>query len=287
MVVEGSKLPAGSRVETGLAQAAPVPQARKRMGEALEKPLLGASSVFLMMALWWGLHLVFGATLMPEPLTALREVAAIILSGTFFQEMAATLRRVLVGFTLAMLVSVPLGILMGTLRRAEAFFQVPIIMGLTVPGLIYALLAIMFFGLSEWSAYFAVAVTILPMLAINIWQGAKSLDKDLMDMSKAFRASVASKVLEVILPQLLSHLLAATRYGLGLAWKVVVVVEIFGFSSGVGYQIMRAFNLFSMKSVVAWAITFLLVMVFIEFGVIGLLEARASAWRPKAQVWSR
>ena len=67
----------------------------------------------------------------------------------------------------------------------------------------------------------------------------------------------------------------------------VVVVEIFGFSSGIGYQIMRAFNLFSMKSVLAWAITFLVVMIVIEFGVIGLLEARATVWRPKADVWRR
>lgn len=274
--------------ELELAEAAPVPAQRKgALGEALEKLLLGAASVAALLLVWWGLHLVFGTMLMPDPVATIREVLAILLSGTFLVEMAASLRRVLVGFVLAMVVSIPLGIAMGTLRRAEGFFQVPMILGLTVPGLIWALLAIMFFGLSEVSAYFAVAITIMPMLAINIWQGAKSLDKDLMDMSNAFQTGIPSKVMDVILPQLLSHILAATRYGLGLAWKVVVVVEIFGFSSGIGYQIMRAFNLFSMKSVLAWAITFLVVMIFIEFGVIGFLEARATAWRPKAEVWRR
>lgn len=271
-----------------LAEAPPVPAQRKgALGEALEKLLLGVASVAALLLVWWGLHLVFGTMLMPDPVATIREVLAILLSGTFLVEMAASLRRVLVGFVLAMVVSIPLGIAMGTLRRAEGFFQVPMILGLTVPGLIWALLAIMFFGLSEVSAYFAVSITIMPMLAINIWQGAKSLDKDLIDMSNAFGASMWSKVLDVILPQLLSHILAATRYGLGLAWKVVVVVEIFGFSSGIGYQIVRAFNLFSMKSVLAWAITFLGVMIFIEFGVIGLLEARATAWRPQAEVWRR
>ncbi|MBM4264880.1 MAG: hypothetical protein FJ145_26080 [Deltaproteobacteria bacterium] len=52
----------------------------------------------------------------------------------------------------------------------------------------------------------------------------------------AFHAGVWSKIVDVILPQLVSHILAAIRYGLGLAWKVVVVVEMFGFSNGVGYQ---------------------------------------------------
>ena len=94
------------------------------------------------------------------------------------------------------------------------------------------------------------------MLAISLWQGTKSIDKDLIDMSTAFHASAWSKVVDVILPQLISHILAAIRYGLGLAWKVVVVVEMFGFSNGVGYQVVRGFNIFSMKTVLAWAITF-------------------------------
>ena len=114
-------------------------------------------------------------------------------------------------------------------------------------------------------------ITIMPMLAISIWQGTKSIDKDLVDMSKIFHASPWSKVVDVILPQLISHILAAIRYGLGLAWKVVVVVEMFGLSNGVGYQVVRGFNVFSMKAVLAWAISFLVVMIVIEFGIIGWL----------------
>jgi NitT/TauT family transport system permease protein len=201
--------------------------------------------------------------------------------------MGATLRRVGIGFGIAMLIAVPLGILMGTIKTLESFFESPVILGLTMPGLVWAVVAIMFFGLSEASAYAAVAVTIMPMLAISLWQGTKSIDKDLLDMSTAFHAGVWSKVIDVILPQLISHILAAVRYGLGLAWKVVVVVEMFGFSNGVGYQVVRGFNIFSMKQVLAWAITFLVVMIVIEFGIIGGLESRVTRWRPRVQAWRR
>jgi NitT/TauT family transport system permease protein len=162
-----------------------------------------------------------------------------------------------------------------------------VILGLTMPGLIWAVLAIMFFGLNETSAYAAVSITICPMLAISLWQGTKSIDKDLIDMSTAFHASPWSKIVDVILPQLIPHILAAIRYGLGLAWKVVVVVEMFGFSNGVGYQVVRGFNTFSMKAVIAWAITFLVVMIIIEFGVIGWLEAKVTRWRPRVEAWRR
>jgi NitT/TauT family transport system permease protein len=201
--------------------------------------------------------------------------------------MGATLRRVGVGFAIAMLIAIPLGIVMGTIKSLENFFEPPVILGLTMPGLVWAVMAIMFFGLNENSAYAAVAITIMPMLAISLWQGTKSIDKDLIDMSTAFHAGPWSKVIDVILPQLLSHILAAIRYGLGLAWKVVVVVEMFGFSNGVGYQVVRGFNVFSMKQVMAWAITFLIVMIFIEFGIIGWLESRVTRWRPKIEAWRR
>jgi len=266
----------------GRAVATPRPR-RGPLGEALRDSGLRIGSLAALLSAWWLLTLVFPPTLIPKPLETFREVATIITTGDFFGEMGATLRRVLVGFGVAMIASIPLGIVMGTSRSLESFFEPPVILGLTMPGLIWAVLMIMFFGLSEMSAYAAVAVTIAPMLAISIWQGTKSIDKDLIDMSKAFHASSWSKVVDVILPQLVSHILAAVRYGLGLAWKVVVVVEMFGFSNGVGYQVVRGFNVFSMKVVLAWAITFLVVMIIIEFGIIGWLERAATRWRPRAE----
>ena len=272
----------------GVASASKVRPARKpRTRGALYNNFLRIASILALVFIWWLLSLFFSPSLVPKPWDTFAEVGVIVASGNFFAEMGATLRRVLVGFGLAMIVSIPLGIFMGTLRSLESFFEPPVILGLTMPGLIWALLAIMFFGLNETSAYAAVAVTIAPMLAISIWQGTKSIDKDLVDMSKVFHASAWSKVVDVILPQLISHILAAIRYGLGLAWKVVVVVEMYGFSNGVGYQVVRGFNTFSMKAVLAWTITFLVVMIVIEFGMIGWLEKSVTRWRPRVEAWRR
>ncbi len=88
-----------------------------------------------------------------------------------------SLRRVFVGAVLAMFLSVGVGIYMGTVVMGERFFQPLVVLGLTIPGLMWALIAVMLFGINEWSPYFAVTVTIFPMLVINIWAGVKSLDK--------------------------------------------------------------------------------------------------------------
>ncbi len=277
--------------ETTLAAGVSVPAPRRVklpvIGEAGWNVGLRVGSILVLLGIWWMMSLVFPSTLVPRLWDTLSEVVSIITTGQFFANMGSTLRRVFVGFGIALVVSLPLGIVMGTFKRLESFFEPPVILGLTMPGLIWALLMIMFFGLTEISAYTAVAVTIFPMLTISIWQGTKSLDKDLIDMSTAFHASPWSKVVDVILPQLVSHILAAIRYGLGLAWKVVVLVEMFGFSNGVGYEVMHGFDIFSMKAVLAWAITFLMVMIFIEFGIIGYLERRMTRWRPQVEAWRR
>jgi len=237
-------------------------------------------------ATWWFVSALYG-NLVPTPWLVVREAYGLVAGGAFAFHMVQTLRRVFVGFLIAMMISFPVGVVMGSLRPGRQFFEPIVVVGLTIPGVMWAFISIMLFGLSEVSPYFAIAITIAPMLIINVWQGVGALDRDLIDMSTAFHASRLSKTADVILPHLAPYLLAAARYGLGLAWKVVVVVEMFGMGNGVGYQVMRAYQVFSMQSVLAWTVMFVLAMVIIEYGIIGLVERWATAWRPRVQVWRR
>ena len=234
----------------------------RQAGQRLGDMGISAGGIASLLIIWWLVHLVY-PSLIPSPWTSMKDAYDLIASGTFVPHMLQTLKRVLVGFGIAMTCAVGIGILMGSVRTANRFFSPLVIIGLTIPGMIMAFLAIMLFGLSEITPFFAVSVTIFPMLVINIWQGVASLDKDLIDMSTAIGLSPLSKVKDVILPQLISPLLAATRYGLGLAWKVVVIVEMFATGNGVGYKILAAYENFSMRGVLSWTITFILAMMVI------------------------
>jgi NitT/TauT family transport system permease protein len=255
---------------------------RDLMGRVVP-PFVAVASV---VGIWWLLYLIY-PRLLPSPLSTVNEAIRLITDGSFFFHMYQSLRRVFVGATVAMIFSVAVGIYMGTVRLGEHFFQPLVVLGLTIPGLMWALIAVMLFGINEFASYFAVAVTTFPMLVINIWAGVKSLDKELMDMSHVFHFTKSMKITQVILPQLVSNIFAATRYGLGLAWKVVVVVEMFGTSNGVGYQVMKSYQVFNMEGVIAWTLTFVFAMIIIEYGIINLAERRLTAWRPKIDVWRR
>ena len=267
---------------TGTIPAAGNSALRDLFGRILP-PILAVASV---LGIWWLLYLLY-PRLLPSPMSTVNEAIRLITDGSFFFHMSQSLRRVFVGATVAMIFSVAVGIYMGTVRMGEHFFQPLVVLGLTIPGLMWALIAVMLFGINEFASYFAVAVTTFPMLVINIWAGVKSLDKELMDMSHVFHFTKTMKITQVILPQLVSNIFAATRYGLGLAWKVVVVVEMFGTSNGVGYQVMKSYQVFNMEGVIAWTLTFVVAMIVIEYGVINLAERRLTAWRPKIDVWRR
>src|SRR4029078_9679844 len=158
-------------------------------------------------------------------MNTLHEALRLVRDGTFFFHMYQSLRRVFVGAVIAMFFSIGVGIYMGTVAMGERFFQPLVVLGLTIPGLMWALIAVMLFGINEFSPYFAVTVTIFPMLVINIWAGVKSLDKELIDMSHVFLFTKWMKISQVILRQLVPNMFGSPRLGLRLACKVLVVVQ--------------------------------------------------------------
>ena len=287
MAIDSNNQATLARHSSGVAGAETVPpftaSAGRDLAGRIVPPLCAVLSVI---AIWWLLYLIY-PRLLPSPQSTLNEAIRLLSDGTFFFHMYQSLRRVFVGSVVAMLFSVVVGIYMGTVVMGERFFQPLVVLGLTIPGLMWALIAVMLFGINEFSPYFAVTVTIFPMLVINIWAGVKSLDKELIDMSHVFHFTKWMKISQVILPQLVPNIFAATRYGLGLAWKVVVVVEMFGTSNGVGYQVMKSYQVFNMEGVIAWTVTFVIAMIVIEYGLINLAERRLTAWRPKIDVWRR
>src|SRR6266481_1186910 len=256
------------RQPAGVAGAGTLPPFGDSFGRELigriVPPLLAVLSVI---AVWWLLYLIY-PRLLPGPVSTMHEAVRLVSDGTFFFHMYQSLRRVFVGSLIAMFLSVGVGIYMGTVVMGERFFQPLVVLGLTIPGLMWALIAVMLFG-------------------INKWAGVKALDKELIDMSRVFHFTPWMKISQVIIPQLLPNIFAATRYGLGLAWKVVVVVEMFGTSNGVGYQVMKSYQVFNMEGVIAWTLTFVAAMIVLEYGVINFAERRLTAWRPKIDVWRR
>ncbi|MCK9247568.1 MAG: ABC transporter permease [Solirubrobacteraceae bacterium] len=195
-----------------------------------------------------------------------------------------TVVRVLLGFTLAFVAAIAAGLLMARSRWARAILEPAVLIGLTVPGLVWALLAVIWFGLAQTGPVLAVALSAAPPLVLNVYQGAKAVDPGLIEMAHVFRFDRRTRLTRLWLPALVPFLLSGARLGLSLSWKVIVLVEMFGASEGVGYELNTAFSDQDVAAVLAWTIVFGVVMVLIEYGILRTVERRVTRWRKAAIV---
>jgi NitT/TauT family transport system permease protein len=169
---------------------------------------------------------------------------------------------------------------MGLSQKMEAFLDTWVMVALTIPSLCFLVVIYIVFGLNEFSTVVAVAVSGFPSITINVWQGVKNVDNKLLAMARAFEISRSRRFYQIVMPQILPYVLAASRYGLGIVWKITVVAELLGRNSGIGFQLHYWFQLFNMRQVFAWTLFFTLVMLFIELAVFKQIELRLFHWRP-------
>lgn len=250
-----------------------------RLLEDHQKHFVRASSVALFLGVWWfGSNFVVKG-LVPGPYPVGLEIVEIVQSDHFFSHLYHTFYRVLLGFGAAIVLATGLGMLMGLSEFGESFFEIWVLTGLTIPGMALAMISLMIFGIGNLAAIFAIFIIILPLMTLNMWEGTKNIDAELIRMGHAFNATRRQLVAEVVFPQIVPYILAASRYGLGLAWKVAVIAEMLGLGNGVGYKITESFQLFDLAGVLAWTLSFTAIMFVLEFGVVKAIENHLTRWR--------
>ncbi|MBC9178882.1 ABC transporter permease [Pseudoroseomonas ludipueritiae] len=238
---------------------------------------LGSALGFL--ALWWGIAAWAGDRALPDPPAVLRAAAEVMADGSLPRALGATLARVLGAFLLAMLAGSALGILMGRSRMADAAGDFWLVLLLNLPALVVILLAYIWFGQTEAATVVAVALVKLPGVAVALREGARALDPGFEEMARVYRFGTVARWRDVVLPQLQPYLAAAARAGLATAWKIVLVAELLGRPSGVGFEMNLRFQVFDVAGLLAYALTFAAVMLLIEGGLMRPAERRARAWR--------
>jgi len=236
-------------------------------------------SVALLLAAWIiGSHLV-GPRLLPSPQAVALAIIHEARSGALMFNLGVTLLRVAASFTLAMALGTVIGLAMGRNPVVNRLADPWLVVLLNLPALVIIVLAYVWAGLTEIAALVAVALNKLPIAIVTVREGARALDPALDEMARVFRMSGWVRLRHVIIPQLAPYLAAATRSGLSLVWKIVLIVELLGRPNGVGFEIGVAFQLFDVTRILAYALTFVVVMLAIETFLVQPFERYVSRWR--------
>ncbi len=239
-------------------------------------------SLILLVAAWYAGSKIAGQRMLPGPQTVGLALWDETRSGALAFHLGVTLLRVAVAFVIAMTVGTALGVWMGRSRLADRLADPWLVALLNLPALVIIVLAYVWAGLTETAAIVAVALNKLPNAVVTVREGARALDRQLDEMAYVFGMNRWVRLRHVLIPQLAPYLAAATRSGLSLVWKIVLIVELMGRPNGVGFEIGIAFQLFDVTRILAYAIAFVLVMLAIETFMVQPIERYVSRWRPKA-----
>lgn len=235
--------------------------------------------MLVLLAVWQLLAVYLNSNNLPAPLVVGNVFWQGCLSGQIPYHLGVTLLRLIVSFSIAMLLGCAIGIVLGRNKKLDAFFDNWLIIFLSIPALVTIILCYVWFGLTESAAILAVVINKLPNVIVTIREGARALDQDLLEMARSYRFGKRKTLLHVVWPQLYPYIMGATRSGLALVWKIILVVELLGRSNGMGYQLHLFFQLFDVASILAYTIAFVAVIQMLELLVLKPLDTKAQRWR--------
>jgi nitrate/nitrite transport system permease protein len=176
-------------------------------------------------------------------------------------QMQASLARVLKGFGLAAVVGIPLGLFMGGSRRAWRAMN-PIVQILRpVSPLAWFPIWLVAFSDAKKAAVFVIFITALWPIVVNTAAGAASVPQDHRNVARVFRFGRLAYIRHVLVPDALPNIVTGLRLSMGVAWMVIVAVEMLSGGTGIGFYVWDAYNASNLAGVTA---------AIVLIGVVGL-----------------
>ncbi|SHI07567.1 ABC transporter permease [Pollutimonas bauzanensis] len=258
---------------------APVAEWRKVSATVLKRLAL----VALLLGIWSLAARGMPAYVLPGPMRVGQAWLSLLHTDSFWLDLGITFWRVLAGFALAAVFGSVLGLVLGSNRALGDFFEPVLAVTNTISSAIWAIFALIWFGISNSTTIFVVFMTAMPLILTNVWRGTQTVSADLVELAHSFRMSRAQVIGKIYLPTILPDFFSGARLAFGFGWRVSLVAETIGSSNGVGYRLRQAADLVQTDQVFAWTITLVALMVILEFSVLKPIEARLFRWRRQTQ----
>jgi NitT/TauT family transport system permease protein len=202
-------------------------------------PLLVIGAI---VALWWWVVARDDSAIFPTPWAVIAGAWELVLDGTLFEHIGASLMRVGIGFGLALVVAIPLGLWMGWVTPAYRTLNPVFQMLRPISPIAWIPLAILWFGVGDVSPVFLIFISsVFPMIVQTI-SGVHTIERRYLRAAANFGVPRGVLFRQVVIPAVLPEVIVGMRIGIGVAWLVVVAAEMIALHSGLGYLIMDSRN---------------------------------------------
>lgn len=220
---------------------------------------------FLLVFIGWSALTYSGVVsqlFLPTPTMTVKSAITLFTQLNFTHDIAITIIRVLSGFILSAVIAVPLGILIGTYKPFEALIEPLMSFIRYLPASAFIPLFILWIGVNEVQKIAVIFMGSFFQLILMVAVATKSVQKDMIDVSYTLGTSKTAVLWRVILPASMPSIVDSLRLILGWAWTYVIVAELVGASSGIGYMIIQSQRMLSTSNIFVGILT---------IGLIGLI----------------
>ena len=167
-----------------------------------------------------------------------------LLGFTLYEHLSASLQRWLTGFSVAFVIGMTLGLLMGLNDRIYRFGSVPVNILQMIPGLAWFPVTILLFGFGNNSAVFIIAVTVISPIAFNVAAGLRRVPKVNLRVAKMIGRTRTERLAEVLIPFSMVDIIGGLRIGMANSWRMLIAAEmVVGVAVGLGYMINQTTNM--------------------------------------------
>jgi NitT/TauT family transport system permease protein len=233
---------------------------------------IGVVGVFLLMLAVWSIMSygqLVARTFLPTPDQVLMQFGKQLSSADFWEHIGISIYRVGMGFLLACVIGIPLGIAAGTFRIAEAFVVPPTEFIRYMPATAFVPLIMVWAGIGETAKILVIFVGCFFQLVLMVADNARAVSNDLLQVSYTMGAKRSQVFERVLIPALLPDLMNTLRLVLGWAWTYLVVAELVAANNGLGFAIMKAQRFLN---------TDIIFVGILVIGLLGLLTDRVFAY---------
>jgi len=257
---------------------------RRPIGKGILRVLRRLSGIVALIALW---QVATNAGLIdprkfPPPSAVVKALISLEQLGRLWPDVAASLQRVIVGFALATVVGVGMGLLLAR-NRFLSEYLLPIVEVLRpISVLAWIPLAVIWFGIGDPTAWFIIFLGAFFPIFSNAYLGARSIDRTHYNASRSLGAGRWLFITDVLWPTCTPYILAGMRIGLGVGWMCVIAAELVAAQSGLGYMIQLARTLIDTEDVMAGMVV-IGILGYLMNLTMTILERRLTPWRSHDQ----
>ena len=220
-----------------------------------------------------------GSLVLPSPLAIGQTLIRLGIEGQAFPALGITTVRILIAFSISMMVGTIAGLLAGTFQPLHRALSPLITMMLAVPPVAWVVLTLLWFGMGSRTVGITIAVALVPIPFLATVEGVQSIDPTLKEMATVFRLTPLQYLREIVFPHLFTYLFPATLTAFATAWKVAVMAELLGAREGLGSQLAISRSNLDTAGSLAWILLGIMVFLGLEYGVLRPLRRRLEPWR--------